>query len=164
MSPNQPDSLAGDSMAVAAAISQTARKGQWTVAVAESLTSGSLSCHLGAAEGSSDWYLGGVTAYSSAVKYKVLGVDRGPVITARCAEQMAAGVAKLTEADFSVAVTGAGGPGQEEGKPAGTVFIAVHSAKGTHVAEHHFTGDASHVVQKTTLQALRMLDSAIGGT
>ncbi len=38
---------------------------------------------------------------------------------------MAAGIVRFTNTDFVVANTGVGGPGVEEGKPAGTVFIAV---------------------------------------
>ncbi|MGC4938171.1 CinA family protein [Kribbella sp. DT2] len=55
---------------------------QLTVAVAESLTSGSLACQLGAATDASDWFAGGVVAYTTAVKVGVLGVDPGPVVTA----------------------------------------------------------------------------------
>lgn len=64
--------------------------------MAESLTSGSIAGRLGAAEAASDWFCGGVVAYASSVKYKVLGVDPGPVVTAPCARQMAQGVCDLT--------------------------------------------------------------------
>jgi nicotinamide-nucleotide amidase len=101
-----------------------------------------------------------VIAYGSEVKFSVLGVARGPVITAECAAQMAAGVTQLTGADFAVAVTGAGGPGPEEGKPAGTVYIAVHGMAGSDVQEHHFSGSPADVVQETTLHALQMLCTA----
>lgn len=161
MSEKEPGQLVEQSMKLAAVISDSARAAKKSVAVAESLTSGSISCHLGAAESSSEWYLGAVTAYSSEVKFSVLEVERGPVITARCAEQMAAGVAKLMQADFAVAVTGAGGPGPEEGKAAGTVFIATYGGGAGSVAEHHFTGDAADIVQATTLEALRMLDTTM---
>lgn len=150
-------------MELATRISAAVRKDGRRVAVAESLTSGSLSCHLGAAEAASEWFLGGVVAYHSAVKFTLLGVDRGPVITARCALQMAQGVVKLTGADIAVAVTGAGGPGPEEGKPSGTVFIGLYSAAGTRVEEFHFHAGPSHVVHETTFHALQMLDAAVRG-
>ncbi|MFC8302716.1 CinA family protein [Specibacter sp. NPDC057265] len=161
MAGKEPSRLVEQSLEVAAAISQAARTSGTSVAVAESLTSGSISCHLGAAEESSNWYLGAVTAYSSEVKFSVLDVQRGPVITALCAQQMAAGVGKLMGADFALAVTGVGGPGPEEGSPAGTVFIAIHHAGNSTVEEHHFHGDASHIVQATTQAALRMLEAAM---
>jgi nicotinamide-nucleotide amidase len=152
-----PDEVNADSLAVAEAISRGVRNRKQSVAVAESLTSGSVGCHLGAAEDSSEWFRGGVIAYTPDVKFSVLGVEPGPVVTAECAEQMARGVARLTGADISVALTGVGGPGPEEGKPAGTVFIAVWSGEDPLVEEHHFDGDPSQVVRRSTRAALAML-------
>src|SRR5689334_17015633 len=86
-----------------------------TIAVAESLTSGAIASALGASPQAGDWFAGGVVAYSSHVKFDVLGVAPGPVITASCAREMAAGVGTLLTADLVAAVTGAGGPGSEEG-------------------------------------------------
>ena len=77
MNESGPDLLSQESMDVAASISRNIRQIRGTIAVAESLTSGSLSCHLGAAEASSEWFLGGVIGYSSEVKFSVFGVDRG---------------------------------------------------------------------------------------
>lgn len=125
------------------------------------MTSGSLSSHLGAAEASSDWFLGGVIAYAKAVKFNVLGVEPGPVVTASCATQMLSGVLRLTGADFAAAVTGVGGPGPEEGKPSGTVFIAAGQAGDIRVLEHHFGGDPAQVVHETTVAALQMLLDAV---
>jgi len=83
---------------------------QRTAAAAESLTGGNVSAGLSAIEGASDWFVGGVVAYASEVKFGLLGVDRGPVINAPTARQMATGVARLLNADFAVATTGVGGP------------------------------------------------------
>lgn len=148
-------------MDLAESISRKIRQIRGTIAVTESLTSGSLSCHLGAAEASSEWFVGGVIGYSSEVKFSVLGVNRGSVITAACALQMATGVAKLTGDRLAVAVTGVGGPGSEENKPAGTVFIAVHSTAGSRFQEHHFEGSPSDVAKQTTLHALQMVETAV---
>jgi nicotinamide-nucleotide amidase len=134
---------------IAAEISDRLRKNGRTVAVAESLTSGSLACHLGAAAEASKWFAGGITAYARSVKFEVLGVDPGPVITAACARQMADGVARLTHADFAVAITGVGGPDPEEGHPAGTVFAAVHTAVRTEASEYHFSGRPETVVKSS---------------
>jgi nicotinamide-nucleotide amidase len=152
-----PAELSEEIAEIAAEISERLRKNGRTVAVAESLTSGSLACHLGAAAAASEWFAGGVTAYARSVKFEVLGVAPGPVITASCARQMADGVTRLTHADFAVAVTGVGGPDPEEDHPAGTVFAAVQTAVGTKVAEYHFTGDPDAVVKSATREALLML-------
>lgn len=160
MTAPHPDRLLKKSVEISARISRIMRRTHRKVAAAESLTSGSISCHLGAAESSSEWFLGSVIAYDSEVKFSVLGVERGSVITADCARQMADGTAKMMHADFAVAVTGAGGPQPEEDQPAGTVFIAVHTPTGTSVAKHRFLGNPSEVVQETTLRALQMLEEA----
>jgi nicotinamide-nucleotide amidase len=153
-----PAELDNESAQYATEIAEAVGEAGRTVAVAESLTSGAIASHLGAAESASDWFAGGVVAYSSEVKFTVLGVDRGPVITASCAGQMSSGVARLTGADFAVAVTGVGGPGSEEGRPPGTVYIGVHTPNGDTVEEHHFPGDDPQQVLRDTIQAaLRML-------
>jgi nicotinamide-nucleotide amidase len=146
---------------IAAEISARLQKSGRTAAVAESLTSGSITSELGAAPEASTWFAGGITAYASETKFKVLGVDPGPVITARCARQMADGVVQLMDADYGVAVTGVGGPDSEEGHPAGTVFAAVHLPGHTETSEYHFTGEPATVVKAATRQALIILLAAV---
>ncbi|TDU88048.1 nicotinamide-nucleotide amidase [Kribbella voronezhensis] len=158
---SDPAEQSDDGAELAAEISELVRKHDRTVAVAESLTSGNIACRLGAAPAASGWFAGGVTAYASAVKFEVLGVTPGPVITATCAVQMADGVARLTHADYAAAVTGVGGPDPEEGHPAGTVFAAVHTPTGTDFTEYHFDGPPETVVESATREALRMLLKAL---
>lgn len=150
-----------ESVRVAESIGRMLRDLHQTVAAAESLTSGDLATHLGVAEASSEWFKGAVVAYAAEVKFTVLGVDRGPVVTASCAQQMAQGVARLMDSDFAVALTGVGGPTEEEGQPVGTVFFAVHSLSGDRVDEQHFAGDAQQVIGDATLHALQMLEAEI---
>ncbi|RWZ51022.1 CinA family protein [Labedella phragmitis] len=127
------------------------------VAVAESLTSGAIASRLGAGSGASEWFSGGVVAYDAEVKFGVLGVERGPVVTASCAEQLARGVASLLGADAAIGATGVGGPGQEEGQPEGTAFIAVALRDRIEVREFHFDGDPAEVVSETTEAAVSLL-------
>lgn len=132
-----------------------------SAAVAESLTGGNVSARLSAIEGASDWFRGAVVAYDEEVKFGLLDVDRGPVITATAASQMASGVARLLDADVAVATTGVGGPGPQEERPEGTVFVAVHTPSGCSVREYHFDGDPAEVVARATRQALVDLAEAI---
>lgn len=131
------------------------------VAVAESLTSGAIASALGRAPGASDWFAGGVVAYSEHVKFEVLRVTPGPVITAACAEQMAAGLARLLGADVVAAVTGAGGPDPEEGKPAGTVYLAHGTPDAIRVDELRLDGDPAQVVEATVQAALAALEAEL---
>lgn len=135
-----------------------------TVAVAESLTCGLLVSALGAADDASEWLRGGVVAYSTAVKQKVLGVSPGPVVSARCAEEMAAGVAARLDADAAVATTGVGGPDGEEGRDPGTVYIGwwVRGRAGSKL--YRFDGTPEEVLEATVAAALtdllRAMDAA----
>lgn len=131
------------------------------VAVAESLTSGALASALGATQQSSDWFMGGVVAYADEVKFSVLGVKKGDVVSRECAAQMAEGVAKLTGAEMGIAVTGVGGPAAENGHPAGTVFIAV-SVKGDTVVEQRlFPGTPENVLAATVTAAITLAQHTI---
>src|ERR1700712_5335471 len=120
---NQRTGPAAEASALARRVTQ-ALDGR-TVASAESITSGNIAAALAAAEDASRWFKGSVVTYAREAKFSVLGVDRGPVISADCVRQMAVNAAGLFDADITVATTGAGGPGDEEGQPPGTVFIAV---------------------------------------
>lgn len=142
---------------VARRISAAAAHSGVRVAVAESLTGGAISTHLSAAPESSEWFAGAVVAYEPSVKFEVLGVEPGPVVTAECAEQMARGVAALLGADVAVSVTGVGGPGSEEGHPAGTVYVGVAGHHGSRSRLFHFEGDPLSVVERASEAALREL-------
>lgn len=150
----------GDAAELAAAISRRMREKDLTLAVAESLTSGALASTLGAAEAASEWFRGAVVAYASEVKFQLLKVPEGPVVTAECARKMASGVAELLRADVGLALTGVGGPGPIEGRPAGTVFLAVQGRGIDRVDECRFPGDPTEVVRAATLHGLRMLGDA----
>lgn len=128
-----------------------------TIACAESLTAGAIASALARGEGASSWFAGGVVSYMSEAKFDVLGVAEGPVITARCAEEMVRGVRTLFGADAAVAVTGVGGPDEEEGEPSGTVFIASRVGERTDVRRHQFEGDPPSVLDQTVGAAIHQL-------
>ena len=151
----------GDTAEIAERIGRAALAAGLRVAVAESLTSGAIAGALGAATEASSWFAGGVVAYAADVKFKVLDVDPGPVVTPRCAAQLARGVARLLGADVAVAVTGVGGPEPDEGHPAGTVYAAVHYLSTEHVRHNVFEGDPAQVVAQATFHALRMLHDLV---
>ena len=147
----------GKSDQLAQQVAELALQRGLRVAVAESLTGGEISARLAAASDSSDWYLGGVVAYAQEVKFEVLGVDRGPVVTEACARQMAEGVAELLHAGIAIAVTGVGGPNPEEGEPPGTVWLAVARGASVDAQRHDLTGEPAGIVEQTTELALRAL-------
>jgi nicotinamide-nucleotide amidase len=91
-----------------------------TLAVAESLTCGRLQALIGAISGASNFFLGGVTAYSLEQKVNLLRVDRAEAQASNCvsekvARQMARGACVLFGADVGVATTGYAESSTEQG-------------------------------------------------
>lgn len=82
-----------------------------TLAVAESVTCGRLQAEIGSISGASEFFLGGITAYTIAQKVRHLGVDRDEAARVECvsdavARQMARGVCTLFGSDVGAATTG----------------------------------------------------------
>jgi nicotinamide-nucleotide amidase len=132
-----------------------------TVATSESLTCGLVATRLGEGSDAADWFRGGIVAYQGAVKFGVLGVDEGPVVTARCAEQMATGARTLLDADVTVSATGVGGPDPSEGKPPGTVFLAVATATDVVARELSVDGGPDDVLDATASRCLELLEEVL---
>jgi nicotinamide-nucleotide amidase len=106
------------------------RQAGWQLGVAESLTGGQLAAGISAGPQASQWFKGAIVPYQPATKRKLLGVSDGPVVSERCAVEMARGVSTLLDAEVGLALTGVGGPGPAEGQAPGTVWMAVHSPSG----------------------------------
>lgn len=97
-----------------------------TVAVAESLTGGYVAGRLCAAPGASEVFRGGVIAYQDEAKGLLLGLDDdGPVVSEEAALAMARSVRTKLSVDVGLATTGVAGPAELEGRPVGTVCLAV---------------------------------------
>lgn len=128
-----------------------------SIAVAESLTCGRLIHAIGAGEEASEWLRGGIVAYQTDVKQDVLGVRPGPVVSAACAEDLASGAARMFGATVAVSATGVGGPGPEEGGPAGTVYLGRYVDGRVGSELHRFEGDADAVLDRTTEAALEAI-------
>jgi nicotinamide-nucleotide amidase len=101
-----------------------------TVAVAESLTGGMLCSALVEVPGASAVVRGGVVAYATELKHRVLGVDAALLaangaVDPEVARQMAHGVRELLGADWGLATTGVAGPDPQDGIAPGIVYVAV---------------------------------------
>lgn len=145
-----------------AAIARTAKERGLKVAVAESLTCGGLVHALGAGEDSSEWLAGGVVAYMMATKVDVLGVepDVDPC-SKECAEQLAAGVRRLLQADIAVATTGVGGSEPEGGHPPGEVWIGWATADRAGAKGYRFEGEPEEVIEASVRAGLGALAEGI---
>lgn len=129
----------------------------WSLGVAESVTGGMVASRLVDVPGSSEWFRGGVVAYDSEVKFNVLDVGRGPVVTPEAAEAMAAGVSKLIGTDVGLATSGVAGPDTQEGVDVGTVFVGIFLDGETESVELHLPGDRARVRSLATISALDAL-------
>jgi nicotinamide-nucleotide amidase len=121
----------------------------WSLGCAESLTGGALGSRISSTPGASEYFRGSIVAYATDVKEDVLGVpgwvleEHGPV-SEPVARAMASGARERLKADVAIALTGVAGP-SEQGRPVGTVVIAVAGPLGEVVREVRLPGDRNTV-------------------
>jgi nicotinamide-nucleotide amidase len=128
-----------------------------TLAVAESMTGGLVASRLVDVPGSGDWFRGGVVSYGSEVKFELLGVTPGPVVSASCAEEMAQGVRRLLGADVGLSVTGVAGPTTQEGQPVGTVYLGIALGDEVDAVHRQLLGDRTRIRQFATISVVDLL-------
>lgn len=128
-----------------------------TLAVAESLTGGLVGARLTAIPGASDVFRGAVVSYASDVKFNLLGVPEGPVVTEAAAKAMAIGACKTLGADVGLATTGVAGPTEQEGQAVGTVFLGVAINGKAEARRVQLPGDRERVRQFSVIGLLNLL-------
>ena len=137
-----------------------------TVAVAESLTGGLVTAALTSVPGASVVVRGGIVAYATDLKAALLGVPAdllaryGPVDPG-VAAAMAAGIRARLGATYGMSTTGVAGPGPADGKPQGTVFVAVEGPSGPVGSGLELAGDRQQVRIETVRLVLSLLASAL---
>jgi nicotinamide-nucleotide amidase len=152
--------LAGDAVAALRAAGAT-------TATAESLTGGLVCATLVSVPGASAVVRGGVVAYAPELKTTVLGVpaeliaERGTV-DADVAAAMAAGTRDRLGATYGLSTTGVAGPDPSEGKPAGTVHIAVAGPRGVATRLLDLSGDRDEIRRGTVDAVLSLLVATLG--
>ncbi len=143
-----------------------------TIATAESLTGGLLAATLVDVPGASAVFNGGVVAYATPVKHSVLGVDAGLLdergaVDPDVAEQMADRVRRVCAvdgrpADVGLATTGVAGPDPQDGRPPGTVYVAVAVGGGVGAIALDLHGDRSEIRAATVRAALEAVLARLG--
>jgi nicotinamide-nucleotide amidase len=118
-----------------------------TLAAAESCTGGLVGSRLTDVAGSSEYFLGGVVAYSNDAKLKLLRVQRKTLVqhgavSEQTALEMAAGVRRAFGADIGLAVTGIAGPGgATKDKPVGLIWLALDAKEHSQAKSLHLSGN-----------------------
>lgn len=170
--PEEPDAVelpsADDLADIATGLHTLLQVHEQTVGTAESLTGGMVAEVLTDAPGASQTFRGGVVAYATELKVELLGVsqecvDTHGVVSAECAEAMAEGARRLTGATYAVSTTGVAGPGPQEGKPVGTVYVAVSGPEGTTSDALELPGERDTVRRAATGAALSALTARLTG-
>jgi len=134
-----------------------------TLGLAESLTGGLASSRLVNVPGASQWFRGSVVSYASEVKFDVLGVPKGPVVSEEAAIAMAEGARRVLGADVGLSITGVAGPDPQDDQPPGTVFVGVaRPDRKTEVVAFTVPGDRERVRQYATIAALDLLRRTVG--
>lgn len=144
---------------------------QWTVGVAESLTGGLVVSSLVAVPGASAVVRGGVVAYATDIKQRLLGVDEAlleahgavhPLVAGQMAEGIRTALAQDGRmCDLGIATTGIAGPASPDGQPVGTVHIAVATALGTRVESLVLFGTREQIREEAAMVAVRVALDAL---
>ncbi len=134
-----------------------------SVATAESCTAGQVARQIVSKSGASEYFRGGIVAYTNQAKENVLGVShntlkRYTAVSEETAREMAQGARRVLGADYAVAVTGVAGPsGGTPDIPVGTIWLCAVSEQRTltrRLTEDH---GREENLTRATGEALRLL-------
>jgi nicotinamide-nucleotide amidase len=143
---------------------------QLTLATIESLTGGLIASALTDEHCSSAHFFGGIIAYSVPLKERI-GVpqsvmDRYGIVSAETARAMAHAVRTFLDIDVGLGITGVAGPDPQEGKPVGTVSIAIDGPYGLLTgigSERCASSDREENKHAATISALNLLRRYLEG-
>lgn len=138
--------------------------------LAESCSGGLLAARITDLAGASEYFAGGVVAYSNEAKAELLGVDPRLIeekgaVSPEVAEAMALGALERFKADVAVSITGVAGPGGgSEEKPVGYVCFNARLADGTSIARDPvIPGGRADIRERSALVGMHLLRQLLGG-
>lgn len=133
-----------------------------TLGLAESVTGGLVAGRLTNVAGSSDVLRGSIVSYASEVKFDVLGVTPGPVVSESVAVEMATGARRVLGADVGLALTGVAGPADQDGVKPGTLCVGLALPDGsTQSRTLQLPGVRDQMRQLSVISALDFLRRAV---
>jgi nicotinamide-nucleotide amidase len=148
-------------------IGQLLTEKKQTLAIAESCTGGNIAKIITSVPGASNYFVGGIVAYSKMVKMMDLNVSEktiaeNTVVSAQTAEAMAKGIQQKYQTDYAIATTGNAGPTVDEtDKTVGTVFIAIATPTTIFSEEFFFGKPREKVIGRASNKALELLRKEI---
>ncbi|CAB4853340.1 MAG: competence/damage-inducible protein A [Actinobacteria bacterium] len=132
-----------------------------SLGLAESVTGGLVSGRITSVPGASDTFRGSVVSYASAVKFDLLGVPQGPVVSEAAAAAMARGAQRVLGADVALALTGVAGPAEQDGMPVGTLCVGIAIQDEVHTRTLRLPGQRDQMRQMSVISALDLLRRAL---
>lgn len=157
-------------------IGELLKSRQMKLVMAESCTGGLVGNLITNIPGSSDYYLGSVTAYAYEAKEALLGVKHETLIkygavSRETVLEMASGVRKSLAGGFpldsiiGVSISGIAGPGGGlPGKPVGTVWLGMSTTDGDWAWCYHWDGDRIQNKRSAARTALKLIESYLSGS
>ena len=130
---------------------------------AESCTGGYVGHLITQISGSSDYFKGGIIAYSNAIKQELLDVSKATLddygaVSEQTVTEMVSGALKNMSADLAVAISGIAGPGGgTPDKPVGTIWLAVGDKNRTTTKKLSLFKDRLKNIQYAGVVALNMI-------
>ena len=128
-----------------------------SLGLAESVTGGLVAGRLTGIAGASDVLRGSIVSYASEVKYDLLGVTEGPVVSESAAIEMAVGAQRVLGSDVALALTGVAGPTEQDGMPVGTLCIGVVIGDQQFATTARLPGQREQMRQMSVITALDFL-------
>jgi len=145
----------GDTME--SVVLQMLRERGLTLGLAESVTGGLVGARITGIAGASDVFRGGIVSYASEVKFDLLGVPDGPVVSEAAAAAMAVGAQRALGASVGLALTGVAGPAEQDGMPVGTLCVGLAIGDAVHTATLRMPGQREQMRQMSVITALDFL-------
>lgn len=145
-----------------AELGQLLRERGWTCASAESCTGGLIGSWITSIAGSSDYFSGGIIAYSNSAKVSLLGVEQSTLdsvgaVSAGCAREMAQGARRAFGAHVGISSTGIAGPGGATArKPVGLIYVAAATPDLVEVRELRLDGDRLENIHASAVAAMEL--------
>jgi nicotinamide-nucleotide amidase len=130
-----------------------------TIALAESCTGGLLAHRLTNVPGASAVLLAGYVTYANEAKIDILNVgsrliEKHGAVSEPVAQAMAEGARNRARSTYALATTGIAGPtGGSEGKPVGTVYVALASPDQKTITQKFFFPNDRETFKQLTAQA-----------
>ncbi len=128
-----------------------------TLGIAESLTGGLMAARIVDVPGASRAFRGAIVSYASEVKFDVLNVPEGPVVSEAAVRAMAENACSVLGASTSIAATGVAGPDTQEGVDVGVVWIATSVDGEVEAFSVNYPFDRPRIRRFTVITALNRL-------